>query len=46
MSIGLIIFIVATIGWHIGMYGMFIKAGIPGWKALVHFTIPGASLKN
>jgi len=35
MSIGWIIFIVATIGWHIGMYGMFIKAGIPGWKALV-----------
>lgn len=37
MSIGWIIFIVATIGWHIGMYGMFIKAGIPAWKALVPF---------
>jgi signal peptidase I len=37
MSIGWIIFIVATIGWHIGMYGMFIKAGIDGWKALVPF---------
>jgi signal peptidase I len=37
MSIGLIIFIVATIGWHIGMYGMFKKAGIEGWKALVPF---------
>jgi len=37
MSIGWIIFIVATMGWHIGMYGMFLKAGIPGWKALVPF---------
>ena len=37
MSIGWIIFIIATIGWHVGMYGMFIKAGIPGWKALVPF---------
>ena len=37
MSIGWIIVIVATIGWHLGMYGMFIKAGIPGWKAWVPF---------
>ncbi|MEO5893800.1 MAG: S26 family signal peptidase [Ferruginibacter sp.] len=37
MSIGWIIFIVATFGWHIGMYGMFVKAGIPGWKALIPF---------
>ena len=37
MSIGWIIFIVATIGWHIGMYGMFKKAGIESWKALVPF---------
>jgi len=37
MSIGWIIFIVATIGWHIGMYGMFKKAGIEAWKALVPF---------
>jgi len=37
MSTGWIIFIVATIGWHIGMYGMFIKAGIPAWKALIPF---------
>ncbi len=37
MSIGLIIFILATIGWHIGMYGMFKKAGIEGWKAFVPF---------
>ena len=37
MSIGWIIFIVATIGWHIGMFGMFKKAGIEGWKALIPF---------
>ena len=37
MSIGWIIFIVATIGWHIGMYGMFKKAGIEGWKAFIPF---------
>ncbi|MEP7107796.1 MAG: S26 family signal peptidase [Ferruginibacter sp.] len=35
MSIGWIIFIVGTLGWHIGMYGMFIKAGIQGWKAFI-----------
>ena len=37
MSIGWIIFILATLGWHIGMYGMFIKAGIAGWKAFIPF---------
>jgi signal peptidase I len=37
MSIGLIIFILATIGWHVGMYGMFKKAGIEGWKVFVPF---------
>ncbi len=37
MSIGWIIFILATLGWHIGMYGMFKKAGIDSWKALVPF---------
>lgn len=37
MSIGWVIFILATIGWHIGMYGMFKKAGIAGWKAFVPF---------
>jgi signal peptidase I len=37
MSIGLLVFIVATIGWHIGLYGMFKKAGIAPWKALVPF---------
>lgn len=35
MSIGWIIFIVATIGWHAGMYGMFKKANIAAWKALI-----------
>lgn len=37
MSIGLLIFIIGTIGWHVGMYGMFKKAGMEGWKALVPF---------
>ncbi|MCP9750089.1 signal peptidase I [Ferruginibacter sp. HRS2-29] len=37
MSIGWIIFIVATIGWHVGLYGMFKKAGIEGWKAFIPF---------
>ena len=37
MSIGWIIFIVATLGWHIGMYGMFKKAGLPAWKAFIPF---------
>lgn len=35
MSIGWIIFIVATLGWHIGLYGMFKKAGMDAWKALI-----------
>ncbi len=35
MSIGCIIFIIAAIGWHIGLYGMFKKAGIEGWKAFI-----------
>ena len=29
------IFIIAAIGWHIGLYGMFKKAGIEGWKAFI-----------
>jgi len=37
MSIGWIIFIIGALGWHIGMYGMFKKAGIEGWKAFVPF---------
>lgn len=34
---GWIVFILATVGWHLGMYGMFKKAGIAPWKALVPF---------
>jgi len=34
---GWIIFIIATIGWFVGMYGMFQKAGIEPWKALIPF---------
>ena len=37
MGIGWIIFIVATIGWHVGMFGMFKKAGIAEWKAFIPF---------
>ncbi|HSK11797.1 MAG TPA: hypothetical protein VK907_01225, partial [Phnomibacter sp.] len=35
LIMGWIIFIIGTVGWHIGMYGMFKKAGIDPWKALV-----------
>jgi signal peptidase I len=35
MSTGWIIFIITTICWHIGLYGMFKKAGIEGWKAFI-----------
>ncbi len=35
MSIGWIVFIVGALGWHIGLYGMFKKAGIESWKAFV-----------
>ncbi|MDQ6845027.1 MAG: signal peptidase I [Bacteroidota bacterium] len=35
MSIGLLLFIIAFILWHIGLYGMFKKAGIEPWKALI-----------
>lgn len=34
---GLTLFIIGIIGWHVGMYGMFKKAGIEPWKALVPF---------
>ncbi|MEO5943891.1 MAG: signal peptidase I [Ferruginibacter sp.] len=37
MSIGWIMLIVATIGWHVGLYGMFKKAGMDAWKALIPF---------
>ena len=49
MSIGWILFILAAIGWHIGMYGMFKKAGIaplestyPFLQYLVHGGKDGA----
>ncbi len=35
MSIGLLLFIVGVVLWHIGLYGMFKKAGIAPWKALI-----------
>jgi signal peptidase I len=34
---GLLLFFVGLIGWHIGIYGMFQKAGIAPWKALIPF---------
>lgn len=34
---GWIIFTLYIVGWHIGMYGMFKKAGIAPWKALIPF---------
>ena len=34
---GWFLFIIGTLGWHIGMYGMFKKSGIEGWKAFVPF---------
>jgi len=34
---GIVLFIIGLLGWHIGMYGMFKKAGIEPWKALVPF---------
>jgi signal peptidase I len=37
MNIGWVIFIIAALGWHIGLYGMFKKAGLAGWKALIPF---------
>lgn len=35
MSVGLLLFIITVIFWHIGLYGMFRKAGIKPWKALI-----------
>ncbi len=34
---GLILFIIGVIGWHVGIYGMFKKAGIESWKAFIPF---------
>ncbi|MDQ6763741.1 MAG: signal peptidase I [Bacteroidota bacterium] len=35
MNITLLLFIITFILWHAGLYGMFRKAGITPWKALV-----------
>ncbi|MDQ6890210.1 MAG: signal peptidase I [Bacteroidota bacterium] len=35
MNIILLFFIITLILWHIGLYGMFRKAGITPWKALI-----------
>src|SRR5256885_1187122 len=35
MSIGLLLFIITAIASLVGLYGMFQKAGIEGWKALI-----------
>ncbi len=32
---GLILIIIGIIGWHVGLYGMFRKAGLEPWKALI-----------
>jgi len=37
MGLGWIIFIAAAAGFHIGLFGMFKKAGIEGWKAFIPF---------
>jgi signal peptidase I len=37
MPWGWILFIIGTAGFHIGLFGMFRKAGITPWKALVPF---------
>ena len=34
---GWIFLLIYIVGWHVGMYGMFKKAGITPWKALIPF---------
>jgi len=34
---GILLLIIGTLGWHIGMYGMFKKAGLDATKALIPF---------
>lgn len=46
MSIGWIVFIVGALGWHIGMFGMFKKAGIAGWKAFIPFYNTWCMVEN
>ncbi|MEP6616770.1 MAG: signal peptidase I [Ginsengibacter sp.] len=35
MSLALLFFLLTVVLWHIGLYGMFRKAGIAPWKALI-----------
>jgi len=37
MSIGFLLFLIASIASLVGLYGMFQKAGIAGWKAFIPF---------
>ena len=37
MSIGFLLFLIALLSSLIGLYGMFQKAGIAGWKAFIPF---------
>jgi signal peptidase I len=34
---GLVLFIVGIIGWHVGIYGLFKKNGLTAWKAFIPF---------
>ncbi|HEY6974978.1 MAG TPA: S26 family signal peptidase, partial [Chitinophagaceae bacterium] len=43
---GWTIFILATLGWHFGMYGMFKKAGIQPWMAFIPFYNTWCILKK
>ena len=35
LSVGWVLFFITVILWHIVLYGMFRKAGIDPWKALI-----------
>lgn len=35
MIMGLLLFVIGIIGWHVGMYGLFKKAEIEAWKAFI-----------
>ncbi len=37
MGLGWVVFFLATAGFHFGLFGMFKKAGMEGWKAFVPF---------
>jgi len=38
---GIAIFLIGLIGWHVGMYGMFKRQELLLGKPLCHFIIPG-----